>query len=229
MRRERLESLHFWPTFRRRQRHSRPKSNPISSFAVLNEADTPAAAIRSAQANLIVVFEAIGVAVVCVDSYAGDHSVVVVRIVGEEAAERLKAPPGSIGLAPPTSGNERAWFAYVFYDRIERVADRNRVDTSAMFVGPVRRFKTVAPAVFKSPAGKPGWQESGDASLSISPAPATSPSPQRTGAGQKTSIKLGCGCGPIPPTHMMSSVLFCKALATSEEQLHRTPAIVDNP
>jgi hypothetical protein len=104
---------------------------PEFVVAVLNEAAVSPNVIKSAQASLIAIFEAIGVAAVWVDTYAGDRTVLVVRIVDEESAERLKALPGSIGVAL-TNGNSHGWLAYVFYARIERVSDRNRLDTSAM-------------------------------------------------------------------------------------------------
>src|SRR4029453_135725 len=72
---------------------------PQFVVAVLNEAGVSPNVIKSAQASLNAIFEAISVAAVWVDTYAGDRTVLVVRIVNEESAERLKALPGSIGLA----------------------------------------------------------------------------------------------------------------------------------
>ena len=109
---------------------------PHVVVAVLNDAEVSPNVIRSAQASLITIFEAIGVTAVCVDTYAGDRAVLVVRIVDEEAAERLKAPPGSIGLAL-ANGHRRGWLAYVFYDRIEGISDRNRLDISAMLAAAI--------------------------------------------------------------------------------------------
>ena len=104
---------------------------PQFVVAVVNEAAVSPNVIKSAQASLIAIFEAIGVAAVWADTYAGDRTVLVVRIVDEKAADRLKAVPRSIGLAL-TNGNKHGWLAYVFYARIERISDRNRLDTSAM-------------------------------------------------------------------------------------------------
>jgi len=99
--------------------------------AVLNDAAASGAVIASAQARLIGVFEAIGVSVVWVDRYAGDHSAFVVRIADEEGAESLKTAPGSIGVALG-AGNRHGWLAYVFYERIVHLAERNGIAVSAV-------------------------------------------------------------------------------------------------
>src|SRR4029079_17494612 len=95
-------------------------------IAVCTNAAASRDVIASAQARLIGVFEAIGVSVVWVDRYAGDHSAFVVRIANEEGAERLKTVPGSIGVALG-AGNRHGWLAYVFYERIVHLAERNGI------------------------------------------------------------------------------------------------------
>ena len=57
---------------------------PQFVVAMLNEAAVSPNVIKSAQASLIAIFEAIGVAAVWADRYAGDRTVLVVRIVDEK-------------------------------------------------------------------------------------------------------------------------------------------------
>jgi hypothetical protein len=98
---------------------------------VVNEAGVSWRIIRNAQTRIAATYDAIHVAVIWVDTDVDDPEVWIARIVDEGAAERVKAPRDSIGLA---LGNEEAGagLVYVFYDRIEHLSKRNQLDSSAM-------------------------------------------------------------------------------------------------
>ena len=98
---------------------------------VVDEAGVSRRIIGDAQTRITAIYEAIGVAVIWVDTHVDDPEVCIARILDEGGAERVKAPPGAIGIAL-TNEEDRGGLVYVFYDRIERISDRNQLDSSAM-------------------------------------------------------------------------------------------------
>jgi hypothetical protein len=98
---------------------------------VVNEAGALPEVIQAAQSSVTRIYKSIGVAVVWIDRGAIGPEVVILKIVRDGKSERLKAAPDSLGVAL-TGGGGRGRFAYVFYDRIEIVSRRNRLDAAAV-------------------------------------------------------------------------------------------------
>lgn len=103
---------------------------------VVNEADALPKVIQSAQSRVTRIYQSIGVAVVWIDRGAIGPEVVIVKIVRDVKSERLKAAPDSLGVAL-TGGGGRGRFAYVFYNRIEIVSRRNRLDAAAVLAAAI--------------------------------------------------------------------------------------------
>ena len=66
---------------------------------VVNEAGVSATVLEGAHRRVTRIFETIGVAVVCTHTYLADSEAFIVKIVDERAAERIKAPASSVGIA----------------------------------------------------------------------------------------------------------------------------------
>jgi hypothetical protein len=94
---------------------------------VVNEAGAPPEVVQTARSRVTGIYKPIGVGLVWIDTGAIGPEVVILKIVRDGKAERLKAAPDSLGVAL-TGGRGRGRFAYVFYDRIEIVSRRNRLD-----------------------------------------------------------------------------------------------------
>jgi hypothetical protein len=104
---------------------------PHLTVHLVNEANASPRVVKTAQASVGGIYEAIGVVVTWVDLSPGDRQVFILKLVLDARAERLKAAPDSLGVAL-TSGNGHGRIAYVFYDRIQVASRRNRLDVSAV-------------------------------------------------------------------------------------------------
>jgi hypothetical protein len=98
---------------------------------LVNEAGTPLEVIQTAQSRVTRIYRPIGVGLLWIDTGAIGPEVVVLKIVRDAKSERLKAAADSLGVAL-TGARGRGRFAYVFYDRIELVSRRNRLDAAAV-------------------------------------------------------------------------------------------------
>ena len=98
---------------------------------VVNEAGAPPEVVQTARSRVAAIYKLIGVGVVWIDIGAIGPEVVILKIVRDGKSERLKAETDSLGVAL-TGGRGRGRFAYVFYDRIEIVSRRNRLDAGGV-------------------------------------------------------------------------------------------------
>jgi hypothetical protein len=104
---------------------------PQVVIEMLDEVGISRVILESARATVAEIYDAIGVTVVWVDRYPNDRSVLVVRIVTEEAAERLNAPPASVGISP-RDAERNGRMAYVFYERVRNLSDRQGLGAPKM-------------------------------------------------------------------------------------------------
>ena len=95
---------------------------------VVNEAGVSMRIIRDARRRVTAIYEAIGVAVVWVDTCVDNPDVCIVKIVDERGAEGVKAPPDAVGMSF-TNEEGGGGLVYVLYDRIEHVSHRNQLNT----------------------------------------------------------------------------------------------------
>ena len=105
---------------------------PHIVVGVVNEAGVSLRIIRSGKTRIAAIYEAIGVAIVWVDTEVDDPEACIVKIVDEGGAEAVNAPPEAIGMAYSNGEGGGGGLVYVFYDRIEHVSGRNQLDGSAM-------------------------------------------------------------------------------------------------